>query len=554
MEPDSPAPPHGGQTQGLRIVPWLAIALVALAGSVSSLGNGFAYDDIHAIVRNERVHSLAEPLQFFTRTYWPPRLVGGSTLYRPVTALAFALQWVAGGGSPRVFHVTNVVLYLTVCLLVFWLMSIVLPFRVAWLAAALFAAHPVHVEAVANSVGQGELWVVLFTVLATALFLQGRVRGVLSTRRQIAISICYALACLAKDNGLILPGLLLLAELTVVSDPRPMIRRLREDAPFWVTQALVGFLYLVIRTRITGTIAGDYPHIAIAEASRGQQVLTALRVSLEWVRLLLWPAHLQADYSPRDIELAKSFGPQQLAGLLVFLGFGAAVVWSWRRRPVLAFGLCWTALAIFPVSNLVLKAGILLAERTLFVPSVGAMLAVGAVAESLLRWRPAIWKPVAAGAAVLVILGVWRSADRQPVWKDNETLFSQMVVDAPYNYQAHWLYGLNLYGNGERQAGLRALQTATTLFPYDAVLYSDLGDLYRTDGHCEESIPAYQKALRLNPDLRYTRSRMASCYMRLGDYGSARLELRKLVAAGFPEFGPLIEAVDSAAAAAGAFR
>ncbi len=58
--------------------------------------------------------------------------------------------------------------------------------------------------------------------------------------------------------------------------------------------------------------------------------------------------------------------------------------------------------------------------------------------------------------------------------------------------------------------------------------------LYRTDGHCEQTIPLYQKALLLNPALRYARSRMASCYMRLGDYGSARLELRRMVNAGYP--------------------
>jgi tetratricopeptide (TPR) repeat protein len=161
---------------------------------------------------------------------------------------------------------------------------------------------------------------------------------------------------------------------------------------------------------------------------------------------------------------------------------------------------------------------------------------------------------VLAVLGVVLLLGIWRSAVRQPVWRDNETLFAQTVVDAPLNYRAHWSYGLWLYEHGEHEAAFRSLETAMNLFAFDASLYNDVADVYRTDGHCERSIPLYQKALALNPDLKYTRSRMASCYMRLGDYGSARLELQKLVAAGYPEFGQLIPAVDSAARAAGAFR
>jgi hypothetical protein len=539
----------------LALLPWLLVALVAIAASVTSLGNGFAYDDVHAIVRNERVHSLAAPWTFFTQPYWPPGTFhGGSTLYRPLTTLGFAVQWTLGGGGPLVFHCVSLLLYVAVCLAVYGLMRPLLPAVPAILAAALFAAHPVHVEAVANCVGQGELWVALFVVLAVSRYVSDRRQGTLTPRSRGAIYAWYILACLAKDNGLILPGLLLAAEFTVVQDQREARVRLRTDSSFWFTLILIGVLYLAVRTTVTGTLAGDIPHVAIANATYLQQVLTTLRISLEWLRLLVWPAHLQADYSPRDLVLARTFGLGQLLGLLLLSGVVAAAVWTRRRRPVVAHGLIWVAIAIFPVSNLVLKAGILLAERTLFLPSVGAMLVIGGGLQALVEWRPASLRPVLVAGAALVLLGAWRSAVRQPVWKDNETLFAQTVVDAPRNYRAHWLYGLNLFEHGQREAAFKSLSTAIELYPNDASLYSDAGDLYRTDGHCEQSIPLYHQALMLNSQLPYTQSRLASCYMRLGDYGSARLELEKLVAAGYLEFAPLIQAVDSAAVAAGAFQ
>lgn len=555
MEAESSTRRETGQTQGFLWLPWLGVAAVAFAASITSLGNGFAYDDIHAIVRNERVHTLAAPWQFFTETYWPPgKYIGGSTLYRPITSLGFAIQWVLGGGHPFLFHVVNLCLYIAACLAAYWLFSLMLPLSYAWLAGALFAAHPVHVEAVGNCVGQGELWVILFMLIGAGVFIAGRTGGTLSARDRNRVYLCYALACLAKDNGLILPGLLLAAEFTVVRDPRPLRERLRADLPFWTTTAMVGILYLVVRTKITGTLAGDYPHIAIGEATYGERVLTSLRISLEWVRLLLWPAHLQSDYSPRDLVRATAFGPAQAAGLLLLVSTAVAIVRTWRSRPAISFGLFWTALAIFPVSNLVVKAGILLAERTLFLPSVGAMLVLGAGLQMVVTWRPRFRTAAFVVVGLLMVLGVWRSALRQPVWRDNETLFAQTVVDAPLNYRAHWSYGLWLYEHGQHEEAFHSFETAMNLFPFDAMLYNDVADVYRTDGHCEQSIPLYRRALALNPELPYTRSRMASCYMRLGDYGSARIELEKLVAAGYPQFGELIPAVDSAARAAGVFR
>lgn len=536
----------------------IGIAAVALAASLSGIGNQFAYDDIHAVARNEQLHTLDQPWRFFTQTYWPPgKFQGGSTLYRPLTSLAFAVEWALGAGSPLVFHVVNILLYVLVGIAFLWVAWQLLPPIGAVLAAALYAAHPVHVEAVANVVGQGELWVNLFTLLAVGFFLRGRLRAGetgLGQNDRLAVYACYALACLSKDNGLILPGLLVAAELTVVRDIRPLRTRIRTQASFWGVLAGIGVLYLALRTSVTGTLAGDFPHILIGTATYPERVFTMLRVALDWPRLLFWPAHLQADYSPQDFNRALRFGPEQFAGLAMLASFGWLTIWAWRRRPIVSFGVLWAAIAIFPVSNLLLKAGIVLAERTLFLASAGAMLLVAAGAVVLLDYGPRARQAVLASGAVLVLLGTVRSALRQPVWKDSATLFAQTVQDAPNNYRAHWTWSLYLFEHDQRDRAFEEIATAMALYPADPTLYSDAGDLYRTAGKCERSIELYKRALDLTPQFKYTRSRLASCYMRLGFYDAARDELRRLVADGHPEYGELIHAVDSAAAASGKFR
>src|SRR5688500_14945995 len=149
----------GSMTPRQRQLAALAIALLALAASATSLTNGFAYDDEWIIRDNPRVQALTGAWKLFGQPYWPPEM--GGKLYRPVTMLGFAVQWALGGGAPPVVHAGSVLLYVCLSLAVFALALTMLPATTAWVVAALFAVHPVHVEAVGNVVGQSELLVAL---------------------------------------------------------------------------------------------------------------------------------------------------------------------------------------------------------------------------------------------------------------------------------------------------------------------------------------------------------------------------------------------------------
>ena len=171
-----PASPHAGSSL-------TGIALLAIGASVDSLPNIFVQDDIPVVLKNLDNHSLNEPWTAFTRPYWPKPF--SPDLYRPLMSLGLAAQWVAGGGSPVVFRVTSILLYAASAVAFFWLAAILLPIEAAWVAAALFAVHPVHVEAVAVAVNQGELIVGLIAALWVGLYVRARRRGDLDTRGPI---------------------------------------------------------------------------------------------------------------------------------------------------------------------------------------------------------------------------------------------------------------------------------------------------------------------------------------------------------------------------------
>jgi hypothetical protein len=518
----------------------LAAALVALvvASSGNGIYNGFAYDDVYVIQQNGTVHSLHHWWKLFARSYWP-RLYG-SDGYRPITMLAFTTEWVLGNGAAWVYHLTNVLLYAAITLEVFWLATMLLPLGAAWLAAALFAVHPVHVEAVANIVGQSELWVALFLICAIGLYVKRRLTGRLpSLGDALVICLSYAAALFAKEHAIVLPALFVGVELTIARDERSIRQRLVAVRPLLLWMTLIAVLYLAARSAVKGgEIAGFQPFIVFQalDLSYANRVLTMVGVAPEWVRLLLWPAHLTTEYAPPYIDIAQGPSLLQLPGLLLLVGILGLGLLLARRRgigAIASFGIAWLCVTLLPTSNFIVPAGIILAERTLFLPSVGAMLAVGALAawifERIAELQP---KDVARNARVvavtgfasILIAGSWRSFTRTPVWHDNDRLFAQAVADSPQSYRAHYMLGAWMFQTKRKKEGEHEYRRALALFPYDPFMAFNLAQQYQMAEFCGAAIPLYKWAFEIAPHFREGEGRenLAGCLANMNNFSEAR--------------------------------
>ncbi len=514
-----------------------AVVVLALAATLSGLGNGFAYDDVVIIEDNPIIHSLGNAGVFFVTGYWPHEL--GGALYRPLTSLGFAFQWVAGSGSPLVFHAANLLLHLAVVLLLFRIARRCLPWGAAWIAAALFAVHPVHVEAVANAVGQAELAAALWVCLGMVLYLDARRRATLRARESLALFILTLAAGLTKENGVVLPVLLGAVELTLVQDPRPWRERARVLGPTAVLLVLAVGIALVARHGALGVLIGEVPAIALSGLSPVDRVLTALGIVPQYFRLLLWPAHLSSVYGPPDLNAAHQFGGAQALGLLLILAALSLAVACRRRLPAVTFGVIWTAIALLPVSNLLVPTGILLAERTLFLPSIGAMIAVGGLLGVMLErtaGRPRLGALARAALVLVLLAGTVQSALRQPVWRDNASIILQTLRDAPRDYRAWHYYGNYLFGQHRTADAQAALEHAVGLYQGDARVYSDLGRVRREADGCGAAVPLFRRAVSLDPSDLKPRGRLYVCLMELGDTARALEVAREGVALGHPYF------------------
>lgn len=512
--------------------PMFAIIALALLASVTGLTNGFAYDDRWIIVDNANVHDLARWWDVFNDTYWPA--IRGAALYRPFTILFYQLEWAAGGHSPLLFHVINVVLYATVSALVYLVAIEVLPRSAAWVAAALFAVHPVHVEAVGNVVGQAELWCSAMVIAALVVFLRAR-RGGVPIDRKAAIVILgfYFAGMMFKENAIVLPALLVIAELFIVADRRPWRLRLDETVTLCLWLGLLASAFLAARVIVTGEIGGDVEHPALRNLTMLQRSWVMLALAPEFARLLIWPARLYADYSPRHVPVHTSPHTDHTAGALLLLCLVVLALVSARRFPLVTFGLAWVAITVAPVANILLPTGILIAERTLFLPSVGVVLAVA----SLIPWcvdrlgesTRAI--RIAGGGIVAIVLvaGAAWSADRQRVWADTNTVFRALAADAPLSFKAHYANGGMLWEEHRAGEAEREWRMAIALFPGYFGVYQDLAHKYREAHICPAAIPLYKTALRIEPALPYSHVGLTACYLEIANFRTARAEARTAI-------------------------
>ncbi|MHB1298007.1 MAG: hypothetical protein ACYC0B_05695, partial [Gemmatimonadaceae bacterium] len=362
------------------------VVVAVLAASMAGLDNGFAYDDVLLIVKNERVHDLRWPWEYMAESYWGP--LRGDSLYRPFTLMGFAVQWAMGGGTPLVFHAVSVTLYAAVALAVLVLARELLEPAAATLAALVFAVHPVHVEAVGNIVGQSELVAALVVVSAVALYVRDRRRGALRGRTVVAVSSLFVVGLGVKEHVIVLPALLVAAEACLrrshFANGADVAARARV---LLLALAAVVTAYLTLRFSVIGEVTGDVAHPALSAIGAGARAWIMLGLAPEFVRLFLWPARLYADYSPQAVTLWPSPNPAHLLGAGALLLWVAALVAGIRRSPTLALAMIWVAVTLALMSNLLFATGVLIAERTLFLPSVGVALALGPLFALAFRER-----------------------------------------------------------------------------------------------------------------------------------------------------------------------
>jgi tetratricopeptide (TPR) repeat protein len=452
--------------------------LVAALAYANAVANDFALDDGGVIVRNALVHDWRGVWRAFATPYWPD----GGGQYRPLTIAHFTADWVLSGGDPRWFHALNVAWHAAASLAAWAVLRGLLSAGGALGAALLFAVHPVHVEAVANVVGRAEL--IAATGVLTALWLH--------RRGSAWAAVPFALGLCAKESAIVFLGLAPLLDLaagTLPRAPRDVARRY--GASVAVAVAFIAAMLWVLRGGAVSS--AEYLWGGVGA---GQRILTMVAVLPHVARLLVFPVDLSADYSPAYLRFFDGVDLAFLAGVALSAAYLLALPAVWRRDRAAFVGLAWIPVAWSPVANVAFASGVILAERTLYLPSVGVVLLAGVALERLARRRRGL---ALAGAAVVLGAATGRTWTRTPVWRDNRTLVVRTATDHPEAYWIHAAMGNLWIRIGDRAAAAREFDRALTLFPRNPEVWEMAGENRRAIGDLAAADSLFTRGLALAP-------------------------------------------------------
>jgi len=569
---------------------WVALGLcvIVLVAHGPLRHSGYVQDDELAVESN-RIVERADLAEIFGTSYWEGARGADRTLYRPVVIASYAVERRATGEpNPFVSQAVNVGLHLlvTLSMLLFALRLGAGPLASA-AAAAFFAVHPIHVEAIANIVGRAELLAALFSLLAlAALTHSGPWAGSPARHPRLAAWTAAAslfLALGAKEVAFAAP--LLMVALELLLRPAPHGR----DRAWWIDRAaalapsvLAGVVYLTLRVRALGMLVSLQPahrfDNLLVELAGTERIATALGLLARYARLLLFPGPLAADYSGDVIAIEHGLlSLRPLLGLifLVLLIFPTARVLrraladapTSGRLRLFAFAALMFLLPYLIVGNLLFNVGTIFAERLLYLPSIGYCLLAGLFLDFLLRLPTG-----GAGAQtrqrriVLVILGivvaafVFRSWSRSLDWRDNRTVFLSAARVNPLSPRAHFILGKLAIDDGKPDEAIEHLDRTLELKPDHPTAWLEKGNALAALKRYGEAEVMYRETLRLSPGYGTAHRNLAIALRRQNRIGEAETALRKSLlwdpdsATGWAELGNLYLQTRRYAEAADAYR
>lgn len=436
------------------------VALVAVATFALCLRNDLVYDDVHLLLMDDRIGSPSQWGRYLTESYNG----GVDNLYRPLVSFTYAVQWWLHGNRPAAFFAVNVALHAVASVLVARLVGdwpVGRPRR-PWaglLAGLIFAVHPVHAEVVATVVGRAESMCATFFLGALLL-----ASGPLSGRRALAVWACAIGAMLSKEQGLLLPAVLLLmlvaqgrANPSRQPDRRGLVLLLMLIC--WTWAGYVLFRESTLKFWWDRTTL-DWVQQPLVLAEGVDRWLMPLALLGRYVALFFWPARLSLDYGGSVIGWQTHAADAFLwIGIVAVVAWAAWLAWAIRRRDAFAVVCLLSAAVTYGLSsNLLTLIGTNFAERLVYLPSAFATaLLVRALTDAL---------PARAAVVVVALLsaaGAMRTVAYVRHFDDRLQAYRHAVETQPKSVRLRMLLASELVARGRldeaAEVARRAVET-----------------------------------------------------------------------------------------------
>lgn len=521
----------------------LLLMLLAFVLYGNTLGHQYALDDAIVITQNSytqegfggigKIFSSDAFEAYFTVK---KDLVAGGR-YRPLSIATFAVEYELFGPNPGISHAVNILFYGLLGIVIYYALRRLLQEKeklpwtqsLAFFTTLVFLAHPIHTEVVANIKGRDELLAMLFSMLA--LWAALRYASGKKPLDLVLVFVGILLGALSKETAL--PFLALIPAAIWILGKKDLPALL---APTGAAAASTA-VYLAMRFKFAGGFgAGKSDEILndpFLHATGMEQVATASKTLVLYLGKLFVPATLTHDYYYNQVPVVGWSDPLAILGLLLVLGLGFFAVRGTIRRQPWAYGLLFFGLSFSIVSNVFLPIGTTMGERFVFVPSLGLILAVLAGLQiGFKSFTKDAGKALLYTTVGISLIFTIRTIVRNPVWKNDFTLFTTDVANSPNSAKMQTAAGGVLLDealkpqNAARkqqliQQAIPHLEEAVRIYPEHGTAWLILGNARFNAGNPAEALKAFQQAIAYRPGMIEAYRNAGIAAMRATNYSAA---------------------------------
>jgi len=529
-----------------NLIPALLIFIFSFCLYANTIQNKYAFDDDVICLKNQFVQNkLANVNEIFTKGFTYGFNGLNTDSYRPLTLLSTAFEVYLYGNKPNNHHFVNVLLFSLSCLILFLVLrkmfskyNILLPLIIT----LLYSAHPIHTEVVANIKSRDEILCFLFFIISLNFFM------IFIKKKKMPFlvisSLFYFFSLLSKENAI--PFLFIFPLIAYYFTDTTLKKIVLFSIPFFVTF----LIYFIIRNEVIDTLIFTTQidmvnNSLMAAENYSNRLATAFSMLGKYVILLIFPLTLVCDYSYNTIPITSWADPKAFVSFIIYAGAFIFALITLKKKNYFSFAILFFLITFSTVSNIFKIIGSSMAERFMFIPSLGFVIILALLLVKIFKIdikgnNKKGLIPMFFILGIILSLYSFRTIDRNKDWKDNEHLFWKDVKTNPASFRLHYAVGSAARVKGEAaidttnrnkyfKEAISHYYQSLAIIPKQAETWYNMGVCYYAFNDIEKAMQAYKQCIQYDPNYKSAYNNIGVIYFKKFNYDSASYYFNKTI-------------------------
>jgi len=502
----------------------------------NSLQNGFVFDDESVVVNNPSIQNPDNVLKYFTGEEGFHKVIG--KYYRPIVSSSYLMDFSIWGMDPYGFHLTNIIIHIISCLLLFRILSLMFSrykYRnlFSLFGTLIFAVHPIHTEAVTWICGRTDSIVTMFffaSFLFYILFTGYSHHGNIDKRSDqdnsgnylylILSLLFYVFGLLSKEMIVTMPVIILLYDFVY---RKKNLQYLKENYLSYLLFIAVTGIYLLIRESVLSGVPDRDSYLYFFNKDTEVVFWTMIKTIPVYFRLLFAPFGLLYHYNGVITDSSSILDFSALLSLIFIFALIGLSVFFYKRDSIISFCILFFLVTLLPVMNIIPTMN-LMAERFLYLTSFSLIVLITHLL--MLASNKRDFGMLIVGVLIIIISLGYMTYLRNMDWKTNETLFSSAIG---YEGSVILVNEGNIYSKSKKfDEAKKKYKRAIELRDNNLLAHHNLGLVYMIEGKLDSAEMRISRGIMIDSNAADGYYQLATIYNTLGKNEEAIQLLEKL--------------------------